>query len=178
MGTVLESNYLTGHGANCPLGLLVDSNSGISSSRDVSTYNTTSSIQPDNLIACVGHLKQQFRKNARWILHRSTEEAIRKMKTGTGDYIWQPGLEGNPNRLLGFPVHLSEYMTDIDSASSGDYVAILGAFSWYWICDALDMQVKRLDELYAETDQTGFICRYEGDGMPVLEDAFVRSQLA
>jgi HK97 family phage major capsid protein len=178
MGTVLESNYLNGTGANQPLGCLVASNDGISVNRDVSTHNTSGALKADNLIACVGELKAQHRRNARWILHRSTEEAVRKMKTGTGDYIWKPGLEKNPNTLLGFPIHLSEYAPDYDTISSGDYVAILGDFSWYWIIDALTLQVKRLDELYAESDQTGFIARYEGDGAPVLEDAFVRSQLA
>jgi HK97 family phage major capsid protein len=179
LGTVLESNYLTGTGNSQPLGVLTASNDGISTGRDVSTYNTSSGgPSADNLIACVGELKSQYRKNARWILHRSTEEAVRRLKSGTGDYLWKAGLDGNPNTLLGFPVHLSEYMTDCESASSGDYVAILADFSWYWIADALNMQIKRLDELYQETDQTGFIVRYEGDGAPVLEDAFVRSQLA
>ena len=33
---------------------------------------------------------------------------------------------------------------------------------------------QRLDELYAESAQTGFIVRYEGDGAPVVGEAFVR----
>jgi HK97 family phage major capsid protein len=47
-------------------------------------------------------------------------------------------------------------------------------FSYYWIVDALDMEVQRLVELYAETNQVGFIGRLETDAMPVLEEAFVR----
>ena len=39
------------------------------------------------------------------------------------------------------------------------------------------MQVQRLVELYAETNQTGMIGRMESDGMPVLAEAFVRVQL-
>jgi hypothetical protein len=38
--------------------------------------------------------------------------------------------------------------------------------------------VQRLNELYAETNQVGFIGRLETDGMPVLEEAFVRVTLA
>jgi len=53
-----------------------------------------------------------------------------------------------------------------------------GDFSFYWIADALDMQIQRLDELYAESNQVGFIGRLETDGMPVLEDAFRRLQQA
>ena len=57
---------------------------------------------------------------------------------------------------------------------TGQYVGILGDFSNYWIADALSMQVQRLNELYAETNQVGFIGRLETDGAPVLEEAFVR----
>jgi hypothetical protein len=40
------------------------------------------------------------------------------------------------------------------------------------------MQLLRLNELYAETNQIGYIARKEGDGMPVLKNAFARVQLA
>jgi hypothetical protein len=46
------------------------------------------------------------------------------------------------------------------------------------IADALSMQIQRLNELYAETNQVGFIGRWETDGAPVLEEAFVRVKLA
>ncbi len=42
----------------------------------------------------------------------------------------------------------------------------------------MSMQIQRLIELYAESNQTGFIGRLETDGMPVLEEAFVRVTLA
>jgi Phage capsid family len=63
-------------------------------------------------------------------------------------------------------------------ASTGEYVGLLGDFSHYWIADALSMQIQRLNELYAETNQVGFIGRLETDGAPVLEEAFVRVKLA
>jgi HK97 family phage major capsid protein len=73
------------------------------------------------------------------------------------------------------PVNMSEYAPS--TMTSALYVGILGDFSQYWIADALDMQIQRLVELYAETNQTGFIGRMESDGMPVLEEAFVRVKL-
>lgn len=36
----------------------------------------------------------------------------------------------------------------------------------------------RLNELYADTNQVGFIGRLETDGAPVLEEEFVRVKLA
>ena len=83
---------------------------------------------------------------------------------------------GEPDRLLGFPVFMSEYAPNTFTASQ--YVGVLGAFRWYWIADSLDMEIQALWELYAETNQVAFIGRWESDGMPVLEEAFVRVQLA
>ena len=62
--------------------------------------------------------------------------------------------------------------------TTGQYVGLLGDFKHYWIADALSMQIQRLNELYAETNQDGFIARYEGDGAPALAEAFARVALA
>jgi len=40
------------------------------------------------------------------------------------------------------------------------------------------MEVQRLTELYARTNQIGFIGRLKTDGMPVTEEAFARVKLA
>ena len=65
-----------------------------------------------------------------------------------------------------------------NTLTTGLYVGLLGDFSNYWIADAMDMQVQVLKELYAETNQTGYIGRLETDGMPVLAEAFARVTLA
>jgi HK97 family phage major capsid protein len=54
---------------------------------------------------------------------------------------------------------------------------MLGDFSQYWIVDALTMTIQVLLELYAATNQNGYISRFESDGMPVLEEAFARVKL-
>jgi HK97 family phage major capsid protein len=61
-----------------------------------------------------------------------------------------------------------------NTQTAGLYVGMCGDFSFYWIADALDVTVQRLVELYAETNQVGFIGRKETDGMPVLPEAFSR----
>ncbi len=61
--------------------------------------------------------------------------------------------------------------------TTGTYVGILGDFSYYWIADDIQLQMQRLAELYAETNQIGIIARAATDAMPVLEEAFVRVQL-
>jgi len=172
-----EKTFLTGHGSNQPLGVFTASSQGISTSRDVSTGNTSTSIQTDGLIEAKYKLKGQYWGKARWIFHRDALKQIAKLKDGDGQYIWQQGIQlGQPDRLLGLPHLMSEYAPNTFETTL--YVGILGDFSFYWIADALDMTVQTLVELYATTNQNGYIGRLETDGMPVLEEAFARVKLA
>jgi HK97 family phage major capsid protein len=183
-GVTCDKAFMTGTGANQPLGLFTASSEGIPTSRDVSTGNTSTAITMDGLINAAYALKGQYLKNpgTRWLFHRDALKQIRKMRddsggAGTGTYIWQPSTQaGQPDLLLGIPVMSSEYCPN--TFTTGQYVGMIADFSYYWIADALSMTVKRLDELYAEANQTGFIGRLETDAMPVLAEAFVRIKLA
>lgn len=172
-----EKAFMTGNGANQPLGLFTASTLGITTSRDVSTGNATTAPTFDGLINAKYSLKGQYWAKADWIFHRDVLSVVSKIKDGDGQYIWrQSVLDGEPDRLLGRPVTMSEYSPN--TLTTGLYVGILGDFSNYWIADAVDMQVQRLVELYAETNQVGLIGRLETDGMPVLAEAFARVKLA
>lgn len=179
LGVVQEKAFMVGTGANQPLGLFTASDQGIPTSRDVSTGNTSTGIGADNLFEIQGSLKPQYlsRPSVRWIFHRTALKNIRKLKDGNGQYYWQPGLQvGQPDTILGIRVINSEYAPA--TFTTGLYVGLLGDLSFYWIVDALDATIRILNELYAETDQTGYIIRAESDGMPVLGEAFARIQLA
>lgn len=176
-GITEEKAGMTGTGANQWLGVFTASDNGISTSRDVSTDNTTTTITADNLINCKYTLKAGYEARSRWIFHRDALKQIRKLKDGNSQYIWNAGLAGDKvATILDRPYHISEYAPN--TFTTGLYVGILGDFSYYHIVDALTFQIQRLIELYAATNQTGFIGRMESDGMPVLESAFVRVTLA
>lgn len=173
----MEKAYMTGDGNKKPLGVFTASNNGIPTSRDISDGNTTTAITFDGLKSAKFALKAGYRRNARWLLHRDTIAAVDKLKDNDGQYLWQPGTQLNePDVLLGRPAFESEYAPNTFAA--GNYVGIFGDFSYYWIADSLAFQVQRLNELYARTNQIGFIGRAESDGMPVLGEAFARVQLA
>lgn len=178
----MENAYLNGNGQNAPLGVFTANADGISTSRDVSTDNTTTAMTVEGLMNAKYALKPQYWANAKWLFHRDGIKQIAKIRdlsggAGTGQFLWQPSItEGVPDRLLNMPVFASEYVPN--TFTTGLYVGILGDWSQYWIADALDMQVQRLVELYAETNQVGLIGRMESDGMPVLAEAFVRVKLA
>lgn len=178
-GITHEKAFLTGNGAGRPLGVMTASANGISTGRDVSSGNTSTSIGVDGLLSAKYALKGQYQNspNTRWLFHRDGVAQIAKLKDTTNQYLWQPSVkDGQLDMLCGVPVAMSEYMPN--TFTTGLYVGIIGDFSHYWIADSMQMTVQRLNELYAESGRVGFIGNWETDGMPVLEEAFARVKLA
>lgn len=176
---LLEDGYLTGSGAQQPLGVFTASDDGISTSRDVSTGNTTTEIRADGLLEAKYSLKAQYRRSGacRWMFHRDAVKMISKLKDGEGRYLWLPGLrEDEPDTLLAMPIDESERAPN--TFTTGLYVGLIADWSKYYIADALDMEIQVLIELYATTNQVGYIGRLKTDGMPVVEEAFARVKLA
>lgn len=176
-GITEENAFLTGTGAQQPLGLFVASSRGIDTSRDVVTGNSNG-FTADGLIAAKYSLKVQYQAKAEWLFHRNALQFIAQLKDANGQYLWspanrQPVQEGYTNdTLLGRPVMSSEYVPNV--YTTGQYVGMLGDYSFVWIADSINLQIQRLVELYAESNQTGFIARQELDAMPVLAEAFAR----
>lgn len=173
----MENAYMTGTGVQSPLGIFTASNDGISTDRDVAG-NTTTAVTADGLKKAKYTLKQAYWARAQWLMHRECMEQIAGFKDGNGRYMFQDSIvQGEPDRLLGFPVRLSEYAPHV--FTSALYVAMLGDFSSaYWIVDSIDMQIQRLEELYARNNEDLFIIRMMTDGAPVLEEAVVRVKLS
>jgi HK97 family phage major capsid protein len=172
-----EKAFLTGDGANKPLGVFTASNNGIPTTRDVSSGNTTTAFTYDGLVNAKYALKGPYQAKAKWLFHRDGISALAKLKDSQNRPLWQPAIQlGQPDMLLGIPVLMSEYVPNV--FTTGKYVGAIADWSFYNIADALDIQIQRLNELYAETNQTGFIVRKETDGMPVLAEAFARVTLA
>lgn len=176
MGLTQEKGFLTGTGSNQPLGLFTASTDGIPTTRDTTAASTTA-WTADELLDVLFSVKSQYQATGEWLMHRLAARNTRKLKTGDGQYIWQPGLDaGAPDTLLGRPLNQSEYAPS--TFTTGLYVALFGDLSFYWIADAEDVSIQRLVELYAVTNQVGFIARSATDGMPVLAEAFARLKLA
>ncbi len=177
IAVVMENAFLNGIGtAGQPLGVFTASSLGISTGRDAQGDSATTPTF-DGLKDAKYALKGPYRTRANWIFHRTIVKLIDKLKDGEGRYIWQASVvPGAPDMILGMPVRESEYAPNTITGDA--YVGILGDFSNYWIVDALTATIQVLIELYAATNQNGYLSRMESDGMPVLEEAFVRVQLA
>jgi HK97 family phage major capsid protein len=168
---------MTGPGSNQPLGLFTASDDGIPTSRDVSDGNTATDIKGDGLINAKFKLKAQYMAGARWLFHRDGIKNIRKLKDSNGNYIWMAGLaNGQPDTILEVPYIMSEFAPN--TFTTGKYVGLIGDFRFYWIVDALTMELQRLVELYSLSNKIGFVVRAETDAQPVRAEAFARVKLA
>ncbi len=67
----------------------------------------------EKLIDLVYSVKPQFRAAARFVMNRRTLATLRKLKDGTGAYIFRPGTGTEAASLLGYPVTEIEDMPDI-----------------------------------------------------------------
>ena len=165
IGSKEEEAFFTGNGTGKPLGILAatgGAETGI-------TAASATAVTADELIDLYYSLRSPYRRNAVWTLNDSTVKAIRKLKDGNGQYLWQPGITaGAPDMILGRPVRTSTYMPEI---AAGAKTIAFGDFSYYWIADRQGRSFKRLNELFAATGQVGFLASQRVDGKLVLPEA-------
>jgi len=188
-GRTEEKAFLLGTGVGQPLGIAVESADGVPTSR-TSASGTANVISADDVWTVVGLLKAQYRRNARWIMHRNTEMRIRKLKAGSNEYLWQPigtqnvnGLTvGTGPTLAGFPYDVTEFLTDpgaTGNITTGTMALVLADLrAGYMIAQARALEITPLVEAYATKDQQGFAFNAYVDGMPVDENAFSRLKIA
>ncbi|MEM0899591.1 MAG: phage major capsid protein [Pseudomonadota bacterium] len=114
--------FINGDGVNKPRGLLdyttVDETSwawdSIGYIPTGAAGDLPASDPSDVLIDTVYALKAGYRQNAKWVMNRKTQAALRKIKDADGNYIWQPpATSGQAASLMGFDVVEAEDMPDI-----------------------------------------------------------------
>lgn len=165
IGSKEEDAFFNGNGTGKPVGIF---NATGGAEVGVTAASATA-ITADEIIDLFYSLKAPYRKNAVWILNDATIKAIRKLKDNNGNYLWQPSLTaGTPDTILGRPVYTSSYVPTI---AAGAKTIAFGDFSYYWIADRAGRNFKKLTELYAANDQTGFVATQRVDGKLILPEA-------
>ncbi|MBS0255830.1 MAG: phage major capsid protein [Proteobacteria bacterium] len=115
--------FVSGTGTNQPLGFLA---SPVAATNDAArAFGTLQFIGSGNatgfdatpelhLIDMVMAAKPAHRQGAVWVMNSNTLAAVRKLKDAEGAFLWQGGLvDGQPDRLLGYPVIEAADMPDI-----------------------------------------------------------------
>jgi HK97 family phage major capsid protein len=115
--------FVTGNGTNRPKGFLAaPSSAALDATRPFGTLQYVGTGDAADLgdtielvlIDLVHSLKAGYRQGASWVMNSATLAQVRKLKTNDGAFLWQPGLvDGQPDRLLGYPVVEAEAMPDV-----------------------------------------------------------------
>jgi len=96
----------------------------------------------DTLIDLVYALGAGYRANASFVMNSATAGEVRKLKDSDGRYLWAESLtEGQPARLLGYPVAIAEEMPDI--ADGADAIAFGDFRSGYTVAERPDLRILR-----------------------------------
>ena len=158
-----EEAFLIGDGSFKPTGIFHATKGG-----QIGVTTAGNSITADEVIDLVYKLKRKYRTSAVFVTSDSTLAAIRKLKNDNG-YLWQPALSaGEPDRLLGYPVHTSQFVPGI---AAGQPVMAFGDLSYYNIGDRGARSFAALHELYAGVGQVAFVAKERVDGKLVLPEA-------
>lgn len=165
IGNKEEESFFIGDGSGKPTGILAATGGA---QLGVTTASATA-ITIDEVLDLFYSLKAPYRNRAAFVMNDATVKAIRKLKDGNGQYLWQPSLQaGTPDTILNRPLYTSAYVPTIASAAK---TVAFGDFSYYWVADRQGRTFKRLNELFAVTGQVGFVATQRVDGKLILPEA-------
>jgi len=165
IGAKEEEAFFIGDGTGKPTGIF----NATGGAQLGITAGSATAITIDEVMDLFYSLKSPYRKNAIFVMNDATVKAIRKLKDGSGQYIWQPSIQaGAPDTILNRPVKTSAYVPTI---ASGAKSIAFGDFGYYWVADRQGRSFQRLNELFAATGQVGFRATQRVDGKLILPEA-------
>ena len=185
MGEKEEDAFVQGDGSGKPKGIL----SYISGTNTTITKVTTATnnvIVAQDLLNVVYGLPRQYRANAKWVMTDAVFAKVRALlqataitSSGGGAYApfgWSMGdgrlQDGEPDRLLGYPVVCVAQGPAYPAAGTAAIVAAFGDFSYYNIGDRESVSIKVARETFLANNQTGYFAFARHDGQCVLPAAF------
>jgi HK97 family phage major capsid protein len=164
-GRGLEAMLTTGTGSSQPTGLLtaIAANGAtaiVAAGDSESTGGSqtgANSIGYSDLVNLEHSVDPSYRRGAKYMFHDQTLASIKKILDKYGRPLWTPGIAvSEPDTINGYPYVINQSMPQIGSVSEATTV-IFGDFSKFIARKVQDLQVMRLDELYAVNGQVGFL---------------------
>jgi HK97 family phage major capsid protein len=127
LGRIANSKLTTGSGSSDVEGIVTNSAAGV-------TAAATGAITADEVIDLIHSVDPAYRAspNSAIMMNDSTLAAVRKLKDGNGNYLWQMGnyQAGVPQTLLGYNVVVNQ---DMDSLAAAKKVMLFGDMSKFYV---------------------------------------------
>ena len=147
---VKANNLLTvGTGTVVPNGIVTASSAGVTGGTGVSGAFTA-----DNLIDLAHSVDGAYVRNgAGWMMNRSTIGAVRKLKDGSGRYLFEPAATvGAPDVLLSAPIYDNPDVADV---ATGAKSVLFGGLRNYMVRIAGGLEIARSEDAYFASDEIG-----------------------
>ena len=127
LARIANLQLTTGTGSSAPNGIVTASTLGV-------TAAATAAITSDEIIDLVHSVEPAYRSAPKvgFMFNDTTLKAIRKLKDGDGNYLWQMGdvTRGAPGTLLGYRYLINQA---IDSAAAAKKIALFGDLGKYYV---------------------------------------------
>lgn len=176
--------FVSGSGTNQPRGFLSAPTSA--SSDGARPFGTLQFVASGNatglgtvielaLVDLVHALKAGHRQGAAWVMNSATLAQVRKLKASDGSFLWQPSLmDGQPARLLGYPVVEAEDMPDV---GAGAFPIAFGNFvNGYLIAERTATRILR--DPYTNKPYVNFYATRRVGGQVLDSDAIKLLKIA
>lgn len=126
------------------------------------TAGTTNAITADELIELAYSLDGSARRlpGVGWMMNTATAGVVRRLKDGAGQYIFNPGVGGVGDSILGYQVYENPAMADI---ATGEKAVVFGHLPSYKIVTT-GLEVATSTDAYFANDVTAYRFTYRMDG--------------
>lgn len=118
----------TGTGSGQPNGLITASSLGV-------TTASATAVTADEIMGLQHSVDPAYRRSpkCRWMFHDTIMLAIRRLKDGQGNYLWQMGdvRTGQPDLLLGKPYSVNQDMASVQATTAR--IIAFGDLSKYYV---------------------------------------------
>lgn len=140
--------FISGNGTNKPYGFLTFVTGGTHAATNplgaiqLKTAAATAALASDEILDLIYMLPSAYTQNARFTMNRTTMGAVRKLKDGQDNYLWQPSYAaGQPSTVAGYPV---TEMPGIPDIAAGALPIAFGDFRrGYLVVDRTGVRVLR-----------------------------------
>ncbi len=165
LGRKANRRLTVGTGNNQANGIVTASTLGV-------TAAAAAAIAADELFNLQHSVNAAYRRSpkAAWMFADSTLLALRKLKNGDGNYLWQMGdiRAGQPAQLLEKPYHVND---DVPAMTTGARPIIFGDLSRYWVRKVGNPLVGTVREKFWPKVGLAGLIRYDGE---LMDDAAVK----
>jgi HK97 family phage major capsid protein len=163
-GRAFETVFTNGDGSNKPTGLLTAiaasgatpvSAAGSSANDGIGGNTGANSIGSQDLVNLEHSVDRSYRRNAKYMFNDKTLGTLKGMLDKYGRPVWTPGVaSGVPDTINGYAYVINNGMPTITASA---VTVAFGDFSKFLIRKVSTPVVKRLVELYAVSDEVGFL---------------------